>query len=171
MDTELFDRLVIALGRQIPRRSLVGLLGGLGLTGFGTRNVAAQSTCLPNGTRCGGSRGTCCSGLCKRKRGTSKKFCRQAPGQGICTIDFNVCANPSRPCDDGSIGAGCNCWVSMRGYSFCGSPAECFNCETDADCAKRPTVGQAGDHCVHCAGCDATSGRRCIHPCPNPDAA
>lgn len=62
MDSERFDRLVIAMGRQIPQRSLLGLLGGLGFTGLLTWDLAAQATCLSNRSRCGGDRGTCCSG-------------------------------------------------------------------------------------------------------------
>jgi hypothetical protein len=167
MDSEHFDRLAIALGRQIPRRSLLGLLGGLGLTRYVTREVAAQE-CLPDGTRCGGERGTCCSGWCKRKHGTNKRFCRAAPDQGTCNIGLNFCNNNSPLCDSGS--QSCVCYVTNRGYSVCGqSPAECFACETDAHCEKRPG-GQAGDHCIDCADCAGagTDSRACVHRCGDP---
>ncbi len=170
MDSERFDRLVIELGRQMPRRSLLGLLGGLGLTGYVTRKVAAQG-CLPDGTRCGGSRGTCCSGWCKRKQGSKKQFCRAAPDQGICTTVRDFCAeNSALGCDAGRTGS-CACYVTSRGYSFCGqSPGECFACEQDADCEKRADVGQPGDRCVECAFCAdrGTNNRICIHRCPEP---
>ena len=169
MDSERFDRIVITLGRQAPRRSLLGLLAGLGLTGFAVRDIAAQGDCLPDGFRCGGSRGTCCSGWCKRKRGTSKKFCRAAPGQGTCNIGANFCNNNSPLCDSGS--QSCVCYVTSRGYSICAqSPAECFACETDTDCEKRTGVGQAGDRCIECADCAVagTDNRACVHQCGDP---
>jgi hypothetical protein len=170
LDAERFDRLLLTLSRARSRRSVLGLLGAVVLTGLVARDVAGQ-TCLANGTRCGRAGDLpCCSGWCKRKRGTTKKFCRQAPGQGNCTIEANICAGSLSFCHDGS-GIDCRCLVTTRGFSFCGvdGDPDCFACATDADCEQRPG-GQAGDRCVRCPSvCDTTTNDRgCVRMCPNP---
>ena len=167
MDADRFDRLVITFDRRTPRRTVLGLLGALGLTRLVARDVAAQS-CAVNGTRCGRATDPeCCSGWCKRKRGTNKKFCRQAPGQGICTIDFNACTLVGQNCNaDGSVI--CQCFVTTQGYSFCGkSTIACFDCASDAACEQR-SGGHPGDRCVVCTSCPATTNdRACVPACPN----
>jgi hypothetical protein len=175
MDAAHFDRLVLTLTRARTRRSLLSLLGGLGLTGLPARDVAGQM-CLANGQRCGGGRGPCCSGRCVRKRGTTKRFCRQAPGQGNCTIENDACDATTTPLDcSASSNVHCLCYVTTRGHSFCslgGATFTCFACETNADCEQRPAFGQPGDRCVQCPGCGGTSsGRGCVHECPTPATA
>jgi hypothetical protein len=170
MDAAHFDRLVLTLTRARTRRSVLGLLGGLGVTGLLARDAVGQM-CLANGQRCGGGRGTCCSGRCVRKRGTNRKFCRKAPDQSICTIESNVCAISSPPCN-ATGGVACACFVTTRGFSVCadisGNPA-CLNCTSDADCVNRDPGGQAGDRCVQCSGaCPETNNRACIRKCPDP---
>jgi hypothetical protein len=170
MDAERFDRLLLALTRARTRRSVLGLLAALGLTGLVARDVVAQD-CAANGTHCGRAGDLpCCSGWCKRKRGTSKRFCRQAPGQGICTIEADTCVTGSPNCDAASSGS-CHCWVTSRGFSVCAtsSSPDCLACESHADCEKRPGVGQPGDRCVVCQVlCAGTNNRGCVHRCPNP---
>src|SRR5215213_2217254 len=140
MNPTSFDHLVIVLGRRIPRRSLVGLLGALGLTGLVASDVAAA--CLKNGQRCGGARGTCCSGLCKHKRGTHKKFCRQAANQGECTVEENECNGGSLSCGTNNDGGNCVCYETTTGRSFCGAqsgvanPVHC-DCTSDTQCVQR----------------------------------
>jgi hypothetical protein len=170
-----FDCLVLTLTRARTRRSVLGLLAALGLTGLVARDTAAQ-TCLANGQRCGGGRGTCCSGRCVRKRGTNRKFCRPAPNQGTCTIENDVCDPSTTPLDcSATSSAQCLCYMTTRGYSFCavgGASFTCFACETNADCEQRPAFGQPGDRCVQCPGCGGTpSGRGCVHECPTPATA
>jgi hypothetical protein len=167
MDTEQFDRFVVALSRRTQRRSVLSLFTALGITGLMGGQVAAQ-TCLANGARCGRATDpTCCSGWCKRKHGSRKRFCKAAPDQGTCTIASNWCAaTGSQPCD--ADGVSCLCYVSSRGYSVCARyPEDCYACETDADCEKRPGVGQPGDHCVQCADCAGagTNNRACVRRC------
>jgi hypothetical protein len=166
MDGDRFDRLAVALTRAGTRRSVLGLLGALGLTGLRARDVAGQ-TCLADGARCdpNASSNGCCSGKCSRRR----KKCRPAPGQGICTVEDDHCATATSTCDEAGLGS-CHCWVTTRGYIFCGSGSfDCFACETDGDCARRPG-GQRGDRCVECSwnGCEDTNGRHCHFKCPNP---
>ena len=164
MDAEHFDRLVLTLTRARTRRSVLGLLAALGLTRLVARDVAAA--CLANGRRC--LRTTdCCSGWCKRKRGTFKKFCRQAPEQGICTIESNSCTIGSPYCDVDRSGT-CACFVTTRGFSFCGRGViDCFACATNADCEQR--TGEAGARCVPCSGaCAHINERACIRKCPDP---
>ena len=74
-----FDHLVTALARRRPRRSALGFLSGLGLTGLAVRDVAAA--CRATGRRCGGGREPCCSGVCKGPR--DKKTCR-CPVRSCC---------------------------------------------------------------------------------------
>ena len=90
MDPAHFDRLAIAVGQRLSRRVAISLLAALGLTGLGSQGAGAQLGGLVNGQPCT-SGDQCASGRCVRKQGTRKKFCRQAPGQGICSIEFNAC--------------------------------------------------------------------------------
>jgi hypothetical protein len=159
MDTERFDRLVIALSRRVPRRSVLGLLGGLGFTGLVTWDVAGQTTCLTNGTRCGGERGVCCSGWCKRKRGTNKKFCRQADGEGTCTIEADICHNKFVNC-----GTGCECVVTTQGRSFC-AVLRAFGdgCVSNQECEQHE-LGGKGAKCID-GGTSCGSATFCMPPC------
>jgi hypothetical protein len=173
MEAERFDTLARALSTVRSRRPVLALLSALSLTALVARDVAAA--CLANGQRCGGGRGPCCSGRCVRKRDTTKKFCRAAANQGICTIESNYCVNTvSATCDVGNFGE-CLCLVTRRGFSFCAQNLgfDCSNCTSDAECANRPQ-GQPGDRCVQagtkcCADSDVDW--LCAHKCPNPAAA
>jgi hypothetical protein len=180
MDGTSFDALARRLSATGPRRgALRALAAGLVAGSLGWRGEpAAAATCnvKANGDRCT-SGGECCSGRCKRKKGTHKKFCRKAPGQGICTVADNVCDAGSPSCNVPSTPQ-CLCYVAENGFSFCGrlpeqTPDRCFKCNSDADCKKRPGA-QAGDHCVYCIGTCTnnpsgnTNGTACISKCPNP---
>jgi hypothetical protein len=160
MDPQRFDRLVLALTQTRTRRSLLGLLGALGLT--------TLAACARNGTRCGRDGDlTCCSGRCVRRPGTSKRFCRPAPGQSICTIEEDTCAGSTTFCDEAGLGD-CGCHVTSRGHSFCGAAGvSCSVCETDADCERLPG-GQRGDRCVECLLCGNSDERGCVRKCPKP---
>ena len=186
MDAKHFDSLTRSLLAAGSRRAALRLLGapalgrilallsGLSLTTLLAREVRAQE-CSPDGTRCGRATDPeCCSGWCKRKRGSRKKFCRAAPGQGICTVEDNICGTgDTRTTTCNATGsATCFCYVTSRGFSFCGQADAivCVNCTSDADCVNRPG-GQAGDRCVpanppRC--CPDVSGQLCVHECPNP---
>jgi hypothetical protein len=180
MDGTSFDTLTRQLIATRSRRAAVrAVAAGLVVGGLGWRGEAALATpCTlnPNGDRCT-SNGQCCSGHCVRKKGTHKRFCRKAPGQGICTVTENQCSGGSIACN--SLGTPqCVCWVSESGFSFCGAlPADlldhCFICNSDADCQERPGA-QAGDRCVYCAiSCTDqptgnSNGTACISKCPNP---
>jgi hypothetical protein len=167
MDPIRFDRLTMILSHRSTRRTALGLLAALGLTGLVREEAAA---CSGNTTRCGRATDLeCCSGRCVRKRGTRKRYCRQAPDQGICTINQNVCQSAaSTLCS--SVDIGCQCRRTTQGYSFCGGGSTCFNCETDADCEKR-VGGHGGDRCVQCSGCTSSNGRSCTFPCAVPTKA
>jgi len=176
MDADRFDRLTITLTRARTRRSLLGLLGALGLTALASAEARAKHTpgnCLHNGERCTVGP-ECCSGRCKRKPGTNKRFCRAAPGQGICTIESDTCRGDSSTACNVAGTAPCFCYVSSRGFSVCGqAPVSCFKCTSDAECVDRPGDGQAGDRCVRCASCplDTYNARACARKCSNPATA
>ena len=165
MDQDRFDRIAKSLAAPGSRRRVLGgLLGAaLGLTGLVREEVAAA--CLENGVRCGAGRGRCCSGRCKLKAGTRRKFCKAAPNQGICTIETNTCDSSSgtRHC---SPSMDCICYVTPTGRSFCGSNT-CFvqNCSSNADCVKDHGEGAicwtAGTGC--CGG-----DKGCIPACSDP---
>jgi hypothetical protein len=169
MDPTRFDRLAMTLSQRTTRRTAVGLLAALGLAGL--LRVEAAAACISRtGARCGRENDLeCCSGRCVRKRGTGKKFCRPAPGQGICTINQDVCQSlAGTSCSSEDVG--CACRRTTQGYSFCGGGSTCFNCETDADCEKR-IGGHRGDRCVQCSNCTASNGRSCTFPCAAPTKA
>jgi len=162
MDPTRFDRLAIVVGQRTTRRAALGLLAAIGLTGLVHEEAAAA--CLANGVRCGAGRGRCCSGWCKRKAGTSRKFCKAAPNQGICTIESNRCNFSGIVCSKSDNT--CSCYVTPAGRSFCGSNG-CFSqdCSSDADCEPNHGVGAicipAGTAC-----CGGTKG--CIAACSDP---
>ena len=165
MDASRFDRLAMTVGHRATRRTTLGLLAALGLTGL-VSDDAATSCQGGTGGRCGRATDLeCCSGRCVRKPGTRKRFCRAAPGQGICTILQDKCQSA------GSIGCGadadrCTCFRTIQGYSFCGSGTNCVDhCETNADCEKRDG-GRRGDRCVVGLGC-CPSNRSCTQKCPS----
>jgi hypothetical protein len=168
MDPAHFDRLAITVGQRITRRSALSLVTALGFTGIRSQGAGAQLGGLVNGEPC--SKGfECASGFCRRKKGTNKRFCRQAKGQGICSTEFNACeAGGNLVCGTATGGGDCNCYVTGSGYSFCGVEDTCFACQTNSDCEQRPGVGQKGNRCVVCAGCTGNFfGRACVRTCPN----
>ena len=165
MNANQFDTLARRLVDRTTRR---GVLGGLvvGALAQAPARVLGVVTCLENGKRChAGS--DCCSGVCKRKRKTHKRFCRAAPHQGICTIASDACSFTGVPC---SVSSGsdydCQCYVTPAGRSFCGSNG-CYvmPCKSDAECASAHGAGSvcwpAGTPC-----CGGSTG--CIPPCPDP---
>jgi hypothetical protein len=159
MDPTRFDAVAIAVGQRSTRRAALGLFAALGITGLVREEAAA--VCLPEGERCGGRRGTCCSGYCK-------KFCQRAPYQGTCTIEEDVCSPGGSGFCNGGVFTPCVCVVTLRGQSFCASKTQesyCVDpgCHSDADCEAIPG-GEPGDRCISCASC--ATGRGCVSPCP-----
>ena len=180
METKRFDALTRSLtgpgSRRVALRLLSAPIIASGVALLRIRLAEATHTpgaCRHNGVRCT-TGSECCSGRCKRKRGTTKKFCRQAPDQGICTIEDNICGTRTTACDAAGTAA-CACFVTTRGQSFCGdlNAGTCVNCTSDADCVNR-SGGQAGDRCIAAnppACCPDVSERMCVHTCPNPATA
>ena len=173
MDIVRFDALTRSLGATGSRRAILrAVAAGIVAGSLGWRGEpAAAATCTLKAS------GECCSGRCKRKRGTSKRFCRQAPGQGICTVADNVCDSQSNGCGRPATPQ-CECYLTESGFSFCGAfpeqtPDRCFICNSNSDCEKR-AGGKAGDRCVYCIGTCTnnpsgnTNGTACISRCPNP---
>jgi hypothetical protein len=163
MDSRCFEAIVRSFGTgATSRRDALRVLAGAALVGllarFGADGAGAQGACLDNGQRCGGELGTCCSGFCKRKRGTNKRFCRPAPGQGTCTIEQDACVDGST-CNGDSQ---CRCSVTTRGQSFCGGGGTCTDCTGDAKCEK---LTGRGSKCVQCPNCFGFN-TLCRPPCP-----
>ena len=165
MDGERFDRIAKALGTGVGRRGVLrGALGaalGAALGVAGVREAAAA--CLENGERCGGDRGTCCSGRCVRKQNSRKKFCKPAPGQGTCTIESDVCDfnTPQQPCNGDST---CRCAITTSGTSFCAGPRRaCANCAGNEKMCVREFG--AGARCTRCPTCSGYNGQ-CVEACP-----
>jgi hypothetical protein len=171
MDGSRFDTLLLAITRSRSRRDVIRLLTVAVTAGGGLAQVhpaSAQATCLANGEPCDPKASTngCCSGKCSRRR----KKCRSAPGQGICTVESpTICAGGVTYCHEPDTNELCTCFVTSRGYSFCGRDGgDCFACETDTNCERR-VGGRRGDRCIECAGCGtAFNNRACYSKCPNP---
>jgi hypothetical protein len=95
MDGRRFDHLAIAVSQRTTRRAALGLLTAVGLTGLVSEE--ARAACSGPGKRCGRSGDRlCCSGICKRKRGSRKKFCKASANDctGACgdtCADFGLC--------------------------------------------------------------------------------
>ncbi len=163
MDPTRFDRLTTILSHRSTRRTALGLLAALGLAGLASEEAAAACT----SGRCGRAADLeCCSGRCVRKRGTNKRYCRQAPGQGICDIDQDFCGL-GRSINCGAADDRCLCQRTTQGYSFCAGGRICVaQCETNADCEKR-AGGHRGDRCIVAPECCPGSSRACAIPCPS----
>jgi hypothetical protein len=166
MDAAQFDRLALSLTRPSTRRSIVAVLGALGLTGLLARDAAA---CGAIADRCGRPTDPeCSSGRCVRKRNSYKRFCRPATGQGICTIDSDSCASSSSSCGTPN----CACFRRQNGASvcaggdtFCGFAGNC----TDTKC--RELLHNKKAFCAMSqvdACCSGVTGV-CVLPCPEPD--
>jgi len=170
VDPIRFDRFAIVVGQRSTRRTAVGLLAALSLSGLGRSQPAAAATCTlkANGDRC--TTGTdCCSGRCVHKRGTHKKFCRRAPGQGTCTIDFDFCGPVAQDNFCGS--PSCSCFRRLNGASVCADTnTHCLstgNC-TNANC--RALLGnKAFCGLSQSDGCCSPQSGVCLIPCPDPD--
>ena len=171
MDPTRFDRLTRTLSTAGSRRAalralLAGTTAVLGLAG--AQRTAAQLDCTlkATGARCQ-SGAECCSGWCKRKRGSRKKFCRLADQQGVCNVENNYCGSSSFPCGFDDSGNICLCFVTTTGRSFCGLggiAAQDCGCTSDKACEP---LG-AGAKCVQAnvaCGC-ASSTSACLRPCP-----
>jgi hypothetical protein len=170
MNPTRFDRIAIVVGQRATRRSALGLLAALGLTGLGYGKPAAAGTCTlkANGDRC--TTGTeCCSGRCVRKRHSHKRFCRAALGQGICSIELDFCGPVAQDTSCGS--PSCSCFLRQDGASVCADTnTHCLsegNC-TDANC--RALFGNK----AFCGlspsdGCCSPQIGVCLLPCPTPD--
>jgi hypothetical protein len=152
-----FDRLTLTLSITSSRRAALRAVLSASALGLARgQHVSALTTCSlkANGTRC--SDGVeCCSGLCKRKKGSHKTFCRQAPGQGTCTIEQDECVST---CNDN---VQCHCSVTTNGRSFCGGSEACTACTRDTECTK---VTGKGSKCVQCATCSGID-TFCAAPC------
>ena len=175
MDPRRFDRLTQTFSTAGSRRAALRVLfaGGAAALGLaGAQHTAAQLDCTLKapGARCQ-SGAECCSGWCKRKRGSRKKFCRQANQQGVCNVENNYCGTSSFPCGFDDSGNICLCFVTTTGRSFCGlggiSADEC-GCTSDKECVTR--LGTAAK-CVQAnpaCGC-ASNTSACLAACPKPD--
>jgi hypothetical protein len=164
MDAPQFDRLVLTLTRTGTRRSVLGLLTALGVSGLVPEEALAA--CADNGKRC--DRATdaeCCSGRCVRKRGTNKKFCRAAFSQGICTIEDNFCTLTGTS----TCAPSCLCRLTIDGQSYCSTGGDCTNCSSHKECQER--FGSKGARCTPLGTtcCGGGPGNECSLKCPNPD--
>jgi hypothetical protein len=175
VEAQSFDRITRRLVHASSRRGIVlgtavAALGAMASADAG----AIAAGCAPDGSHCGKAGDlACCSGWCKRKKGSRKQICHAAPNQGVCTIEDNRCAGDTTACGTG-LGGACQCYLTLAGHSFCGNNQYfCLAsgpCASDADCA----VGLAGTSCVRGGGeCSDTPGDSCsvsfcVGPCQHP---
>jgi hypothetical protein len=167
MDADRFDALTRRLGatdsrRRVLRGTLGAALGGLLAAAGMPGDAAAQLGGLADGQPCTSGE-ECSSGRCKRKRGTRKKFCRHAPGQGTCIADVDACVDSPSTCNNDPS---CVCFVTTRGWSVCAvSALTCVACDGDGDCEQ--VIGK-GSRCIRCDDCLVSTGFACVRPCPTP---
>src|SRR4051794_9188679 len=144
MESDRFDRLTRTLAAGHTRRATVWLLTLSVVAPFWPSSIdgtLAASACGKNAARCGRPGDPpCCSGLCKRKRGTHKLTCHAAPSEGVCTILKDRCAGDTTICGTDRAGD-CRCYITNAGLSVCGSNQYVYlgsgPCETDADCDEQ----------------------------------
>jgi hypothetical protein len=169
MDADRFDRLTVAVGHRATRRSAVALLSALGLGAL--LEGEALADCADDGTRCLQS-DDCCSGLCKRKRHSHKKFCRAAPGQGICTIAEDYCG-PTTTVACGT--PDCQCARRANGASVCANIPD-LRCVFAGDCTNAKCRAALNNKKAFCGASSAANGcctdqtGVCLLPCASPDS-
>jgi hypothetical protein len=155
LDAERFDRLARTLsGIGSRRAALAALLSAAGALHLADPSRTLAQGCLPNGAvRTAGAE--CCSGRCKHKT------CRQAPNQGLCTVEWNECAGNSR------LGS-CVCFVTIKGRSFCGHHSGKENpcgCASHMECRRRfgkdARCVESSEFCNCPAGTTTTCAERC----------
>jgi hypothetical protein len=167
MDDARFDTLTRSLAGPSPsrRQVLMGLAGSTlaALTtaiGFAEAG-ATHFSCLHVGERSTDA-SQCCSSLSKRKRGTSKRFCR-AHHAGRCTATKDICVTAERSCAGGS----CACFRTTGGVNYCADPdaGACMACITDAECAS--ALNRPGSACIDLSsGCICNGfATSCAAPC------
>jgi hypothetical protein len=128
MNPTHFDRLAVTVGQRATRRSVLGLLAALGLTGLVRED--AVGACLVTGSRCGRGRPACCSGVCQGRR--RRKTCR-CPARICCE------------CRSGGVAVSC---------SFVADSAQCdARCAnqgaTDPSSVENPQSGQITTLCMN----------------------
>ena len=166
MDGRRFDGFTRGLASATGRRQVIKGIAGSAVAGalalVGLREAAADhGLCRHDGERCvTGSE--CCSGRCVKKKGTTKRFCRPAPGQGTCTTEQDACRGTSAICNNDP---NCNCQVRRNGFSVCAKKGACAPCVTDQDCRDTPGFGPKA-MCVRCQVCPAEGYTGCADPCP-----
>lgn len=156
MDAFRFDRWTRALGLIGSRRqtTLGLLLGAIVAAGRGGK-VAAGPGCKNVGKKCKRAK-TCCSGVCKGKKG--KKKCRSHDAGGCkAGAEEAFCGGVDDECTTSS-GASGNCNTTTGQAGYCSANGVCFNCTRDADC--RAICGPKAA-CVACAACTTTGNRGC----------
>jgi hypothetical protein len=171
MDPARFDRLTQTLSTAGSRRAVLAAVGITFALAQG-QSASADPTCAANGARCGRETDLpCCSGWCKRKRGSHTKVCRQADHEGVCTVEENICGGNVIRCGDtvaGPSGPSCDCYVTTTGRSFCGEEAKSETCDCTSDRACEQQVGK-GAKCVNdsCSSCAQST--ICATPCTTLD--
>jgi len=168
MDPHRFDRLTVAVAHRATRRSALALLSALGLGALVSEHALA--VCAADGASCLQS-DDCCSGLCKKKRHSPKKFCRAAPGQGICTIAEDTCG-PTVSIECGN--PNCQCARRANGASVCANIPD-FRCAFQGDCTNAKCRTALQNKKAFCGlssggtGCCEGAGV-CLLPCEAPNS-
>jgi hypothetical protein len=176
MDAVRFDHLAVAVAGRTTRRTALALLSGLGLSALLIQD--AQAVCKDNGSRCQQSN-DCCSGRCIRKPGTSRKFCRAAPDQGICTIALDRCGSTTTVCGSARDNSTCYCFLRPNGASVCARFDPTNKCNFSGECTaakcRAAFAAYPNGTKAFCGQCDicGSAGQSgiCLLPCDNPDPA
>ena len=147
-----------------------------GEAGIGKSRLFEQSIGLARGAEAGAAallmNGRPCrrGGRCLSGRGAGRlgeKRCRQAPNQGIRTVESHAGGSPPTrtDCQVATSSERCLCWVTTAGRSFRGEAApEVCGCGANNDCAIVPGAVCVGNRPGGFAGC----GIACVLPCRFP---
>jgi hypothetical protein len=173
MDPRRFDRLTQTLATARSRRAaLTAFLAAAGSAlGLGVLLAGeALADCAADGASCLQS-DDCCSGLCKKKRHSHKKFCRAALDQGICTIAEDYCG-PTTTLACGS--PDCQCARRANGASVCATIPD-LRCAFEGDCTDKKCRTLLNNKQAFCGASSATNGccdqtGVCLLPCASPDS-
>jgi hypothetical protein len=163
MDSKRLDAIAIKLAGPHPRRGALALAAAVALAGLlGEGAAAGALACARDGQACDPKKpGQCCSGNCAKAG--KRRRCKPTGGAQGCTAGADVCTFSGGQCPDNRDGS---CFVLDNGKPFCALGADCFHCETGADCDRRFRTegGKCIKNCPACIESGATSA--CVFPKP-----